>query len=164
MQLGVNYDRVNVCCPSGHQLEVQRGWICQLIQNNRTEDLVCSGCGRTELSHYDMFYTCKQNNYACKYHLCRACALQTCQPPILEDTGLKLPVHSCKLTPHALNSRSRGAWKCDLADSGEGCESGIVRFNSTQHVYGLECRACNFDICLRCALKALSAVEQQQKK
>lgn len=44
LKLGTNYDRVNVCCTQGHQLKVQRGWICQLIRDNRMENMVCRGC------------------------------------------------------------------------------------------------------------------------
>ena len=142
--LGINYDKINVKCKNNHQLRMHRGLIREYIGR---QEQTCSKCSHRNLEMHHLFYRCED----CNYDMCRMCALQSCNPPILK-AEMNFKFHNCALK---VITHQNGSWKCDSMDleGGGPCVSGIKDFNQAKFVPGFYCRACDFDICLPCALK-----------
>lgn len=62
---GLNYDEVNACCESGHQLKVHRGVIRGKYENNirNNNEYDCKKCGEKILILHRLFYRCDECDY-----------------------------------------------------------------------------------------------------
>ena len=144
-KFGINYDVMNNKCRQFHPLKVHVGLVRSYNGIPR-----CDECRQTELHEHELFYRCDE----CHYDLCRLCALNMCEPPVLQN-WIKTSEHSCKLLRREANHN--GIWNCDISHGEQGagirCESAIPGFRKTKHIQGYACKGCDFDLCLKCALR-----------
>lgn len=132
----------------------------------------CASCKRVNLHRYDMFYVCSESSCPCTHLVCRMCALQQCSKPFLQAGGTKFPsIHRCPL--HVQEFRLLGYWTCDIGDArhrghmkkhGGKCLSQITSGEHSKYTYGLGCRNCDFDVCLKCVFTLSGVDEVQQEK
>lgn len=161
----MNYERLgpDLQCPHHKkQLVVHTGVICEFSGRRRRgdeADLSCGRCPRKGLEFYDMFYRCTTEQ--CSFCVCRICALQEAKPPVLEkdaDGTLIESLHACSLKPHTVDSTEANCWTCDISQVYPKlvCDSFHSKGSQSSKKYGLGCRKCNFDICVRCVVRHLS--------
>jgi hypothetical protein len=116
-----------------------------------------------------MYYSCSVKGCDCGYDICRMCALQNCDPPFLNKgvRGTLFPeIHKCALKPHGEEHRSN--FECDIADicpDDPVCEQHLQKCGyRSEFVYGLQCRECDFDICLGCVIRRVKKGQQLQSE
>lgn len=106
-----------------------------------------------------MYYGCNIQKCTCNYDVCRICALSMGDKPLLEKgvMGTSFPeIHKCRLKPHKMDAPERKNFECDIANvcpDDPVCESHLQKTYRSEYVYGLECRKCDFDICIACVIK-----------
>ena len=125
---------------------------------NRGEPYNCVKCNRRYLNKYDLYYRCSQRGCPCKgSYTCRLCALSSGPKPFLKPGGTVFPsIHNHPMVPN----QNQGGWICDMSDPdheahtlnhGGTC---LLRmgddYEESKYIYALECRKCDFDVCLKC--------------
>ena len=74
-QYGMNYDVMNMHCPQGKPLAVNRG----LVRKYGDARPQCNKCGTQNLEMYPYFYVCSDLvNCSCNVDICMHCALIEC--------------------------------------------------------------------------------------
>lgn len=135
MEHGVDYDVVNSKCPKGKNLVIHRGLVLSYIASGGSSATPrCDKCRCTELNHHDFFYRCSEwSTCGCQYDLCRMCALQISQPPVLAETQKFEWYDKAALTRHPADF---SGWTCDRhkLPGAKRCESGLTQSTYSRYV------------------------------
>ena len=90
----MNYDIMNNKCGNFHQLKMHVGFV-----RSYNGLPLCDVCKQKDLHEHELFYRCEE----CRYDLCRMCALNSCNPPLLA-TRIKTSEHACVMEKHEPNN------------------------------------------------------------
>lgn len=74
--------------------------------------------------------------------------------PMVEDDGTKkldLPkIHECLMNVSTTYHDS--GWECNGIRLKDGCFTGMTEYHQSKYIQRFECRDCDFDLCLNCAI------------
>jgi len=102
LDIGINYERMgeNFNCPCGKKMKTHSGLALKCMSRYGVEYPNCSKCQRADIFFYDLYYNCEDLKCKQKYYICRMCALESGENPILnpEPCGTKFPsIHDHQL-------------------------------------------------------------------
>lgn len=134
------FDSLYLACPRGHKCQKHSGKVV-----NYRGEANCDHCNVKDLQKHKEFYRCDE----CKHDVCLLCALQKCDPPMLNEIE-QLSQNGKQVTLKRKDEKN--GWNCDGIKLFGKCESGLTDFYQSDNTQRYSEN--NLDVCIKCLLKS----------